>query len=58
MIVWTQASAAMTGTARSFPEGSLFRVTLFQVPKKWATRVLGSVMGLGSEVCRLVAFGQ
>ena len=58
MIVWTQASAAMTGMARWCPEGSLFRVTLFQVPKKWATRVLGSVMGLGGEVCRLVTFGQ
>ena len=58
MVVWTQASADMTGMARSCPEGSLFRVTLFQVPKNWATRVLGSVMGLGGEVCRLVTFGQ
>jgi hypothetical protein len=52
MIAWTQASAAITGMARSCPEGSLFRVTLFQVPKNWATRRSDTVMGLGGEVCR------
>jgi hypothetical protein len=56
--VWTQASAGMTGMARSGPEGSLFRVTLFQVPKNWATRCSDTVMGLGCEVCRQVRFGQ
>ena len=46
MIVWTQASAAMTGMARSCPEGSLFRVTLIQAQKNWATRALGYRDGL------------
>ena len=33
-----QTSARTSGMARPHPEDSLFRVTVFQVPKNWATR--------------------